>query len=197
MGQILPGKTMSQTTQHRFQLWGWILFIASAIFFMASSINAGDPVSLIGGALFLVACFIFLAPLLAQLGANHAGAEPSPENSKIMHDLACLLIPQEIFTLKGHQGPQSPGITDTRLLQKFPCKINILRNLRANLRNFRTSSLSPPNKYFRYRPDWFRAVNSRWRAPGVPKTPPARAHLPHQNRHYSVRSELRFYASTR
>jgi hypothetical protein len=49
-----------------------------------------------------------------------------------MPDLACLLIPQEIF-------PQSPGITDTGLLRKFPCEINILRDLRANLRNFRAS----------------------------------------------------------
>jgi hypothetical protein len=57
---------MSQTTQHRYQLWGWILFIASAIFFMAASINAGDSISLVGGALFLIACFVFLAPLLAQ-----------------------------------------------------------------------------------------------------------------------------------
>ena len=39
-----------------------------------------------------------------------------------MPDLACLLIPQEIFTLKGHQGPQSPGITDARLLRLFPVK---------------------------------------------------------------------------
>jgi hypothetical protein len=39
-----------------------------------------------------------------------------------MHDLACLLIPQEIFTLKGHRGPQSPGITDTRLLRLFLVK---------------------------------------------------------------------------
>ena len=56
---------MTQTTQYRFQLWGWILFIASATFFMATSIRAGDPLGLIGGALFLVACFVFLAPLLA------------------------------------------------------------------------------------------------------------------------------------
>ena len=60
---------MAQTTQYRFQLWGWILFIASAVFFMTASINAGDPISLIGGALFLLACFVFLVPLLAQLAA--------------------------------------------------------------------------------------------------------------------------------
>jgi hypothetical protein len=126
---------MSQITQHRFQLWGWILFIASAIFFMASSIRAGDPLSLIGGAFFLLACFIFMAPLLNQLAASHreAGA----------------------------------------------------------------SSLSPPRKYFRYQPDWFRAVSSQLRAPGAPTMPPVPAHLLRQNQHHSIRSELRFFASTR
>ena len=71
---------MSQTTQHRYQLWGWILFIASAIFFMAASINAGDPISLVGGALFLVACFVFLAPLIAQL--LQATEDDDAENNK-------------------------------------------------------------------------------------------------------------------
>ena len=130
---------MSQLTQQRFQLWGWILFIASAIFFMASSIRAGDPLSLIGGAFFLLACFIFLAPLLNQLAASHSQAAGEDE----------------------------------------------------------ASSLSPPRKYFRYQPDWFRAVNSRLRAPGVPKMPPVPAHLLSQNQHHSIRSELRFFASTR
>ena len=61
---------MTQNTQLRFQLWGWILFILSAIFFMTASIRAQDPVSLIGGTLFLVACFVFLAPLLVQRASN-------------------------------------------------------------------------------------------------------------------------------
>ena len=39
-----------------------------------------------------------------------------------MPDLACLLTPQEIFTRKGYRGPQSPGITDTRLLRLFLVK---------------------------------------------------------------------------
>ena len=56
-----------------------------------------------------------------------------------MPDLACLLIPQEISTLKGHQGPQSPGITDTKLLSVVPCETpflfenNGLRDLRATM----------------------------------------------------------------
>ena len=132
---------MSQTTQHRFHLWGWILFIASAIFFMIASINAGDPISLIGGALFLFACFVFLAPLLAQLAVVDDEAEAEAEAE--------------------------------------------------------VSSLSPPSKYSRYRPDWFRAVNLQSHEPGATSMPPVQAHLTDQNRHHSIRSELRFFASTR
>ena len=58
---------MSQPLNHRFQLWGWVIFIFSALFFMAASIRADDPVSLIGGLLFLVACFVFLVPLVAEI----------------------------------------------------------------------------------------------------------------------------------
>ena len=134
---------MSQITQQRFQLWGWILFIASAIFFMASSIRAGDPLSLIGGAFFLLACFIFLAPLLNQLAASHRQA-----------------------------GNQARG-------QAIP------------------SSLSPLRKYSRYQPDWFRAVSSRLRAPDAQTMPLIPAHLLRQNQRHSIRSELRFFASTR
>lgn len=59
---------MSQSIQHRFQLWGWILFIFSALFFIATSLRAGDLLGLAGGLLFLIACFVFLAPLAAEAG---------------------------------------------------------------------------------------------------------------------------------
>ena len=61
---------MTKATAHRLQLWGWIIFIFSALFFIASSIRAGDPLSLLGGLLFLVACFVFLVPLVAELNAS-------------------------------------------------------------------------------------------------------------------------------
>jgi hypothetical protein len=46
----------------RFQILGWVLFIVSALGFIASSIKNGDMLGLIGGAFFLVACFVFLIP---------------------------------------------------------------------------------------------------------------------------------------
>jgi hypothetical protein len=39
-----------------------MLFVVAAAFFMASSIRAGDPIGLLGGVFFLLACVAFLAP---------------------------------------------------------------------------------------------------------------------------------------
>ena len=63
---------MSQQKQNRMQLIGWVLFVFSALFFIASSLRAGDLVSLAGGLLFLVACFAFLLPLLSSWTAADA-----------------------------------------------------------------------------------------------------------------------------
>ena len=63
---------MSQATQHRFQLYGWILFVLSSLFYIATSIKAGDLVGLAGGVLFLLACLVFLVPLVVQLAPNAA-----------------------------------------------------------------------------------------------------------------------------
>ncbi len=121
---------MSMTTQHRFQLWGWILFVFSAIFFMVSSLRAGDLASLVGGLLFLLACFVFLAPLLAELRAS-------------------------------------------------------------------TNNVSQRPNYSRFLPAWSRAEILQWRAPGAPMKLPVLAHQQDQIRRHQVRSELRFFASTR
>ena len=42
-------------------LWGWLLFVISALFFIASSIRNGDMIGLLGGIFFLLACVVFLA----------------------------------------------------------------------------------------------------------------------------------------
>jgi len=48
----------------KYQLAGWILFIICAIFFIASSLKNHDTLTFIGGVSFLVACIIFLIPLV-------------------------------------------------------------------------------------------------------------------------------------
>jgi len=45
----------------RYELWGWILFTISALFFIVSSLRNGDLVGLLGGIFFLLACAAFLA----------------------------------------------------------------------------------------------------------------------------------------
>jgi hypothetical protein len=45
----------------KYDLWGWILFTLSALFFIAASLRNGDVVGLLGGVFFLLACVAFLA----------------------------------------------------------------------------------------------------------------------------------------
>ena len=45
----------------KYDLWGWLLFVVSALFFIVSSIRNGDIVGLLGGVFFLLACVAFLA----------------------------------------------------------------------------------------------------------------------------------------
>ncbi len=48
----------------KYHLAGWILFILCACFFIASSIKNQDTLALIGSMLFLIACLIFIVPLI-------------------------------------------------------------------------------------------------------------------------------------
>jgi F0F1-type ATP synthase assembly protein I len=50
----------------KLQLCGWLLFVLSAAFFIATSIRSGDMLALIGGVLFFVACIVFLIPFFRQ-----------------------------------------------------------------------------------------------------------------------------------
>jgi len=51
----------------KYQLFGWILFIVCAIFFIASSLKNGDTLTFIGSIIFLFACIVFLIPLLKTI----------------------------------------------------------------------------------------------------------------------------------
>ena len=48
----------------RFQVFGWLLFIVCAFFFLAAGLRDGDVLVLFGSIVFLLACFAFLIPLL-------------------------------------------------------------------------------------------------------------------------------------
>ena len=47
--------------KRKFEVWGWCLFIVSAVFFVISTARSGDTVGLFGSLFFLVACIVFLA----------------------------------------------------------------------------------------------------------------------------------------
>ena len=51
-----------------FHIWGWILFILCAVFFIASGVRNGDMLSVIASLIFLIACFVFLIPLVRPRG---------------------------------------------------------------------------------------------------------------------------------
>ena len=57
--KLSTGKNKNDIT---IQLWGWIIFILSSIFFIASSVKNGDILGLCGGVLFFIACLVFLIP---------------------------------------------------------------------------------------------------------------------------------------
>ena len=57
--------------------------------------------------------------------AKDPPARVSPKISQICTDLACLWVPQGIFS-------QSAVLTDTPLLRKVPCETNILRDISTN-----------------------------------------------------------------
>jgi len=50
----------------RFHLWGWLLFVVCAGFFIASSIESNDILGLIGSIIFLIACVVFIVPLVIK-----------------------------------------------------------------------------------------------------------------------------------
>lgn len=50
----------------KLHLWGWLLFLVCAIFFIASAVKGGDILGLVGSIIFLVACMFFIIPLMIK-----------------------------------------------------------------------------------------------------------------------------------
>jgi len=49
-------------------MWGWMLFVLCAGFFIASAWRSHDILYLVGSVMFLVACLVFLLPYLKDRG---------------------------------------------------------------------------------------------------------------------------------
>jgi len=57
----------------QFQLFGWILFIFCALLFLASSIRNQDAIAVAASLIFLIACFVFMIPLIKALYGKRNG----------------------------------------------------------------------------------------------------------------------------
>lgn len=57
----------------RWQLYGWILFIACALLFIAASIVGREPLVLAGSLVFLLACLFFIVPLIESFRNGKRG----------------------------------------------------------------------------------------------------------------------------
>ena len=51
--------------EKKFELWGWVLFLVSAVFYIVGGIRNGDVVGVLGAVFFFVACIVFLIPFLS------------------------------------------------------------------------------------------------------------------------------------
>jgi len=58
--------TDDRKRERKFHLWGWILFLVCAGFFIASSIASGSTLGLIGSIIFLAGCVVFIIPLVVK-----------------------------------------------------------------------------------------------------------------------------------
>jgi hypothetical protein len=65
---ILPCKeTEAVESENACHFWGWILFLACAVLFIVSGARNRDWFTFAGSILFLVACLLFLVPLLKKM----------------------------------------------------------------------------------------------------------------------------------
>lgn len=55
-----------RSSQQTLSIIGWLLFIGSALCFTVSTWQSRDIPGMVGSLLFLVACFLFLWPLLTE-----------------------------------------------------------------------------------------------------------------------------------
>ena len=56
----------NQKQERKVHLWGWIMFLVCAVFFIAASVESGSTANLVGSIIFLIACLVFLIPLIKK-----------------------------------------------------------------------------------------------------------------------------------
>ena len=61
-----------------YQMAGWALFVVCALFYLASSVKHHDLLAGIGSVLFLIACVLFLVPLIGA--CQRASGDTDPDD---------------------------------------------------------------------------------------------------------------------
>ncbi|MCF8029257.1 MAG: hypothetical protein K9K81_12895 [Desulfobacteraceae bacterium] len=61
-----PEPDQKEDKQERYQITGWILFIVCALFFAAAGLKNCDILTFAGSMVFLIACIVFLIPLIGR-----------------------------------------------------------------------------------------------------------------------------------
>ncbi len=70
---LLAGCSNINKSEKCFHLTGWLLFLASAVFFIMQSLKSNNILGLTGSVIFLAGCMAFLIPLV--LGWNNKGED--------------------------------------------------------------------------------------------------------------------------
>jgi len=60
-------KESQKEQESKLQFMGWIVFVLCALFYIASSLKNRDTLTLIGSVLFLIACIVFIIPLIRKI----------------------------------------------------------------------------------------------------------------------------------
>ena len=64
--QLVGSSDNNKKNSFNFEFWGWIIFIICSGFFIAASIKHRDTLSLIASIIFLIACLVFITPLITK-----------------------------------------------------------------------------------------------------------------------------------
>ncbi len=78
---------MKAQLKNSFELGGWAIFVASACFFLAATIQSGDLLSIAGSGLFLAACFVFMVPLIAAKRVASVQCNDSSETDDLHNQM--------------------------------------------------------------------------------------------------------------
>ena len=56
---------MRAEKKFKYEYIGWVIFVFSALMYIAAGLKSGDVLSILGGILFLLACAFFLLPIMS------------------------------------------------------------------------------------------------------------------------------------